>query len=134
MWLDSWAFATSPAPYGLGMSTQESWALTPREFQAREKVHEAYMWRWAKQLAVIANAPHFHKKDNKAYESDDFFSTPEAIARRNVRLKQEQKDALDLMWMRQRMNRKIKEEDLPDVFRGPYKGSAPMIGSGVMRG
>jgi hypothetical protein len=36
-WLKSWAFATSP--HGLGLSSKQSWRLTPREFAALVDQH-----------------------------------------------------------------------------------------------
>ena len=112
------------------MSTEESWQLTPREFKAREKVHEAYLHRWAGLLAVVSNAPHFHKRDGKSYTADDYFDTPEARTRKAALAKAESRDQLDLMWMRQRMNRKLVESELPAWAQGPYRGNAEPLSSG----
>ena len=41
--MKSWAFATSP--HGLGLSSKQSWALTPREFAALRELHpQARAW------------------------------------------------------------------------------------------
>lgn len=63
MWLKSWAYATSP--YGLGLTSEQSWKLTEREFQALSKVHAGY-------LAMVHNAPHFCHSDKRAFTPDDF--------------------------------------------------------------
>jgi len=68
-WLKSWAFATSKD--GLGLTTEESWALTTREFQALADVHEAKLNRWAIQQSMFANA-NFRGEDDEAWEPAHF--------------------------------------------------------------
>ncbi len=76
MWLKSWAYATSPAPYGLGMLTAESWALTPREFTHRAEIMRQYLEaqsnRWMIERIERLNAPHFSKKNKQPYTLEDF--------------------------------------------------------------
>lgn len=111
-----WAFATSPAPYGLGMSTAESWDLTPREFQARADVRLGYLALWRSE---IGNAPHFKHVDNRPWTPEDFLTTAEAEAKKA----QQKKDKYDLYMMQARlakMNKNRPPKDLPAWATGPY--------------
>jgi hypothetical protein len=109
------------------MSTAESWRLTPREYQARERVFESYLHRWARELATIANAPHFHRKDKKPYEPVDFVPTAAALAERQEKQKRERRDKQDLMFLQLHTQRKLTEEMVPEWARGPYMGNAPKL-------
>jgi hypothetical protein len=37
-WVDLWAFSTAPMPWGLGLTAEELWGLSPREWLARYRV------------------------------------------------------------------------------------------------
>ena len=101
----------------MGMTTAESWALTPREFQARVEVRNVYEAIWR---AEIRNAPHFTKTDKSAWTPDDFLQTEEARARQTQR----KKDARDLYMMQARLAKITKNgpepAGLPDWAKGPY--------------
>ena len=81
----------------MGLSTEESWRLTPREFDALIKVFrdskDEETRRWIQLRVDILNAPHFSRKDKRAYQPYDFFDTSEA---RTMRL-QAERDRIDLM-------------------------------------
>lgn len=68
------------------MSTPESWGLTPREFQVREEVREAYLALW---LSETRNSGLFTRTDKRAWTIDDFLNTPDALARKYERTKKE---------------------------------------------
>jgi len=133
--LKSWAYATSPAPYGLGMSTPESWGYTPREFSAREKIHRAYLIGqrslWAKQLEVTSNAPHYHRSDKTPYFAEDFYDTEAAAKMRDAHSQQIAKNKASEFAAKveqARLSAAIAKggdelDDLPDWAKGPYKGS-----------
>lgn len=80
--MNSWAFATSP--YGLGLSTERSWQLTPREFHALQRVYENTrkdtLQRWAIERAHFFNAHRMHPEgsDFKPWTPEDFLDSPEA--------------------------------------------------------
>ena len=42
--------------YGLGLTTEQSWDLTPREFDALRKVYDLHMKRWAIERADFRQA------------------------------------------------------------------------------
>lgn len=71
--MESWAFATSKD--GLGLTTEQNWDLTPREFQALVAVHERALYRWAVQQSMFANA-HFRGKDDEAFVAEQFMGKP----------------------------------------------------------
>lgn len=58
------AFATSPAPYGLGLSEYRFWTMTPREMQPIREI-------WANYQATFHNA-HFAAKDGLPFAAEDF--------------------------------------------------------------
>lgn len=64
----------------MGLSTETSWGLTPREFAALERVYFATIERWASDRAWFANA-HFKKPDGSQFTADDFLGTPGALQR-----------------------------------------------------
>jgi hypothetical protein len=99
------------------MSTAESWALTPREFQARVEVRNVYEAIWR---AEIRNAPHFTKQDKTAWTPDDFLQTEES----RMRKEQRKKDARDLYMMNAHLATLRKggpePEGLPEWAKGTY--------------
>jgi len=115
--LESWAFATSP--YGLGLTSEQSWALTPREFQALEGVYLKHLERWGIERAQFANA-HFRKNDGTLFDIDDFVSIPGRGERRaaaqRVRRESNQRMLREALVARQRRlmaAHQFPEEDLP---------------------
>jgi hypothetical protein len=55
----------------LGLTTEQSWELTPREFDALKRVYDAHMVRWAQERADFRNA---HFKMDHPCEPDEFFA------------------------------------------------------------
>ncbi len=58
------------------MSTYESWSFTPRQFAFRAQVFldfkEQELRRWCIERVERLNAPHFNRKDKRAYTLEDF--------------------------------------------------------------
>lgn len=52
----SWAYAVAPAPYGLGMTSLQSWGYTPREFSAIDEIRRRHLALWAIERADFRNA------------------------------------------------------------------------------
>jgi hypothetical protein len=103
------------------MTTEESWALTPREFQARAQVREVYQAMWRMETR---NAPHFTKKGGKAWTVGDFMAEAPEMRELNVKQRQqEEKDKLDLALMQRRLALMRPGEpppNLPEWAVGPY--------------
>jgi hypothetical protein len=81
--LRSWAYCTSP--YGLNLSSRQSWNLTPREVAALESVfaqtRDLASGRWALERAHFFNA-NFKHPQQKQWTSDDFWMAPGAQERK----------------------------------------------------
>jgi hypothetical protein len=89
------------------MSSAESWALTPREFEARNDVRRLYMAEWRTELR---NAPHFHRTDKKAWEPAHFLETKAPAGNDKA-----------VMLMAQAELGLLTEDKVPDWAKGPYK-------------
>lgn len=83
-WLRSWAFATSP--YGLGLTSEQSWALTPRAFHALERVRNEHIKSnlalWAQERADFRNANHFGTGGQARHWTIEDFTDPAGAAKR----------------------------------------------------
>lgn len=64
-----WAFATSRD--GLGLTSEQFWALSVREFNALKRVHRDTLIRWAIDRAQFMNA-HFVKAGEEPWLPADF--------------------------------------------------------------
>jgi hypothetical protein len=119
VWLESWAYATSPAPYGLGMSSAESWALTPREFEARNDVRRQYMAEWRTELR---NAPFFTRIDKKPWAPAHFLEAKAPAGfDKAATLMAQAEIALGL----------LTEDKVPDWAKGPYKRREKVVAINV---
>lgn len=62
----SWANATAPAPYGLGLTDEQCWNYTPREYSALEEVRRKYLLLWAIERSDFRNV-HFRGENGDVH-------------------------------------------------------------------
>src|SRR5262252_8852108 len=86
-----WAFATSPAPYGLGLSESQFWLSTPRQLDLSVEL-------WSNYQATFHNA-HFHDPDGLGWTAEDF-RDPGA---RELRKAQQRRDKAAVVMANQRI-------------------------------
>lgn len=93
------------------MNQEESWSLTPREFQERHRVREAYLALWR---AETRNAPHIVRKDKRLWTDEDFLNTDpnRAIL--------EQRKAVKAKFEELQFELNIAKAELPDWAKPEY--------------
>ncbi len=96
-----WAFATSP--YGLGLTTERAWQLTPREIRALVSIYEGHLQRWALGIIDFRNV-HFHKKSGP-WTIDDILNTSGSAERKRV----EQRELADMQRIQMAEKKQIRE-------------------------
>lgn len=73
--MEQWAFATSPAPYGLGLSDVEFWYLTHVEYDAKCEIRERYQDHQRDIVATLRADMHnglLPRNDKQAWTPQDF--------------------------------------------------------------
>lgn len=91
--------------------------MTPREFSARQKVHEQFITRWAIERAWFANA-HFVGKGVAPYTADDFLGRGNRAERQHEMTKDEK--LVKAAQMQLDLQRKLgaKPQNIPDWAYG----------------
>lgn len=94
----SWACAVAPAPYGLGMTSQESWQYTPREFSAIGLIRRRHMELWAIERVEFRNAHQLFGEDGIPWQLEDLMGT--GNRRERAQKAKDEKIARDLELMK----------------------------------
>ena len=100
------------------MTTRESWRLTPAEFDARFRVFRSFKdyktRRWCTDRVERLNAPHFQRKDKRAWTLEDFIPSD-----RPTKPVQSERDKLDLareLAYDKAMSQRMQAKDFDDSF------------------
>lgn len=103
------------------MSTEESWRLTPREFDARVAVRERYMRLW---LTETRNAPHFTREDRKPWTTEHFGDAQGPAKSDADKLK----DQLAMMRAQMELSQLRSNPDMvPAWAKSPYMGPPKVV-------
>lgn len=96
------------------MSTEESWLLTHREFQARRKVRDEYLAMWK---VEIRNAPRIVNRAKRLWVEADFLNPQEAGNAVVLAQKKATKDKFEELQFEMLVNK----TDVPDWAKADYQ-------------
>lgn len=109
-----WSFGVSP--YGLSLSEEDLWSLTPREYAELRKQwkrhHDRAEWQVASLQATLYNA-NFRGEGDAAYLPEDFMGTGDRAKRQAER----QREKMEVMRLKSQLGRidgRTKPEGLPE--------------------
>lgn len=98
------------------MSTAESWNLTPREFDARNRVlsefREQEIRRWVTDRVERLNAPHFFRKDKRAWTLEDFLGGGPKVS--DIQAERDRLDLARELALDKALSAKMQRKDFDD--------------------
>lgn len=117
----------------LGLTTAESWELTPREFQALADIHDGRRRDWALERAQFCNV--FLNGDGAGWTVEDFLGTgnrpervEEACRKAEIEKCEEMHNRLVVAKMNMD-NQRPREEDVPQWAKDAAANSKGRLGS-----